>query len=60
MKIHCYSIELMGPIESPGFSVKGISDYYQALLTNARYLDRFTNRLDDRITKTTWHQHTGQ
>jgi magnesium transporter len=33
MKVHCYSIE----------------DYYQALLTNARYLDRFTNRLDERV-----------
>jgi magnesium transporter len=44
-----YCIELMGPIESPGFSVKGIEDYYQALLTNARYLDRFTNRLDERV-----------
>jgi magnesium transporter len=43
-----YCIELMGPIESPAFSVKGIEDYYQSLLTNARYLDRFTNRLDER------------
>ena len=44
-----YCIELMGPIEQPAFSVKGIEDYYQALLTNARYLDRFTNRLDERV-----------
>ncbi len=44
-----YSIEMMGQIELPGFNVKGIEDYYQALLTNARYLDRFTNRLDERV-----------
>ena len=44
-----YCIELMGPMEMPAFSVKGIEDYYRALLTNAHYLDRFTNRLDDRV-----------
>lgn len=44
-----YCIELMKPMELPAFSVKGIEDYYQALLTNARYLDRFTNRLDERV-----------
>ena len=44
-----YCIELMGPIESHTFSIRGIEDYYQALLTNARYLDRFTNRLDERV-----------
>jgi len=42
-------IELMGPIELPAFSIKGIEDYYQALLTNALYLDRFTSRLDERV-----------
>jgi magnesium transporter len=52
-----YCIELMGPIESPAFSVKGIEDYYQTLLTNSRYLDRFTNRLVERI-KDLSHQYT--
>jgi hypothetical protein len=52
-----YCIELMEPIESPAFSVKGIEDYYQTLLTNSRYLDRFTNRLDERI-KDLSHQYT--
>lgn len=44
-----YCIELMGPVESASFNISGIEDYYQALLTNARYLDRFTNRLDERV-----------
>jgi Mg2+ and Co2+ transporter CorA len=52
-----YCIELMGPMDSPAFSVKGIEDYYQTLLTNSRYLDRFTNRLDERI-KDLSHQYT--
>lgn len=44
-----YCIELMESMELPAFSVKGIEDYYRALLTNARYLDRITNRLDERV-----------
>jgi hypothetical protein len=31
-----YCIELMGPMDSPAFSVKGIEDYYQTLLINSR------------------------
>ena len=52
-----YCIELMEPMKSPAFSVKEIEDYFQTLLTNSRYLDRFTNRLDERI-KDLSHQYT--
>jgi hypothetical protein len=31
-----YCIELMGPMDSPAVSAKGIEDYYQTLETNSR------------------------
>jgi magnesium transporter len=43
-----YCIELLEPVKSPAFSVKGIEDYYQSLRTNANYLNRLTSRLEER------------
>jgi magnesium transporter len=43
-----YCIELLELVDLPSFNLKGIENYYQSLMTNARYLDRLVNRVGER------------